>query len=88
MTFKKEKKKTYGIFRGEKILGRNIWENKEEAEKEAELFNKQLKEINKDYKENPEKFKDRKPIELVEVKEYKIKIKKRTAEQKLNDCFN
>jgi hypothetical protein len=63
----------YGIFRGDKIVGRIIFNNLKNAMKERDEWNEDLIDFNKFIKTDPIKFKNKKPRTLVEVKEYKKK---------------
>lgn len=72
----------YGIFRGDKLVGRTVYKDFEKALKEKNEWNKQFEEFNKEsIKLGTGKF-----VIPVEVKEYRKK--RQTAEQKLKDIFS
>lgn len=74
----------YGIFRGNEMVGRVIFNSYNEALKERDSWNKQFEQYNNKVKNDPN-FKNEKPITYVEVKEYRKK--RQTAEQKLKEMF-
>lgn len=74
----------YGIFRGENIVGREIFSDLKMAIKERDEWNKQFEEFNFKVKTDP-KFKSGKLITPVEVREFKRK--KMSAEEKLRRIF-
>lgn len=72
----------YGIFRGDKLVGRVIFSDLNQANKEKEEWNKQFSEFNDYVKANKMK-KDL--VEMVEVKEYRAK--RRTVKQRLRELM-
>ena len=72
----------YGIFRGNKLVGRVIFNNLSNAEEERDEWNAQFREYNEKVKANPSLGK---PVTYVEVKEYGKK--RQTREQKMQEMF-
>lgn len=75
----------YGIFRGEKMVGREVFSDLKMAIKERDKWNKDFKDFNDFIKSDPVKFKDKNPIKLVEVKEYRKK--RMSVEKKLREMM-
>ena len=74
----------YALFRGDKLVGREVFRDIKDAIREKNEWNKQFAEFNEKIKTMPS-LKDDKPISFVEVKEYRKK--RQTTEQKLREMF-